>query len=237
MEGIKDGVLRVPFPSYNMPGIGRKRRKRRKAKQRVHKRRRQATDTAADIQSKKEEKAKKRKLHDFMLEEICEAVLRIEANDDALVVDDVVADTVVVPTIEDAVHSRLPEGTPQEPLTSEIVTVSRAEKRKAVEAENQVEVAAPVKEESRYSANAIASIDAHTLCGCVGVCGCVQASLCLSVCTCLVYFFFIKLSCAHFLGGRLNDSDAALTARSLPPKGASRCMSSLPAILTHSGSA
>lgn len=90
-----------------------------------------------------------------MIEEICEAVLRIEANDDALVADDVVADTVVVPTIEDAVHSRLPEGTPQEPLTSEIVTVvSRAEKRKAEEAENQVEVAAPVKEESRYSADA-----------------------------------------------------------------------------------
>eukprot|EP00729_Bicosta_minor_P011102 gene11102-16352_t len=44
-----------------------------------------------------------------MLEEIREAVLRIEANDDALVADDVVADTVVVPTIEDAVHSRLPE--------------------------------------------------------------------------------------------------------------------------------
>lgn len=179
--GIKDGVLRVPFPSYNMPGIGRKRRKRRKAKQRVHLRRKQATDTAADIQSKKEEKARKRKLYDDMLEEICEAVLRIEANDDALVADDVVADTVVVPTIEDAVHSRLPEGTPQEPLTS----VSRVEKRKAVEAENEVEVAAPVKEESRYSANAIALIDAHTLCGCVGVCGCVQASRCLSLCTVL----------------------------------------------------
>lgn len=180
--GIKDGVLRVPFPSYNMPGIGRKRRKRRKAKQRVHLRRRQAKDTAADIQSKKEEKARERKDYDDMIEEICEAVLRIEANDDALVADDVVADT-VVPTIEDAVHSRLPEGTPQEPLTSEIVTVvSRAEKRKAEEAENQVEVAAPVKEESRYSANAIASIDAHTLCGCVGVCWCVQASRCLSLC-------------------------------------------------------
>lgn len=191
--GIKDGVLRVPFPSFNKPGIGRKRRKRRKgigrkrrkrrkAKQRVHLRRRQAGYTAADIQSKKEEKAKKRKLYDDMLEEICEAVLRIEANDDALVADDVVADTVVVPTIEDAVHSRLPEGTPQEPLTSEIVTVgSRAEKRKAEETENQVEVAAAVKEESRYSANAIASFDAHTLCGCVGVCGCVQASRCLSL--------------------------------------------------------
>lgn len=191
MEGIKDGVLRVPFSSFNKPGIGRNQRKRRRAKQRVHLRRRQATDTAADIQSKKEAKARKRKLHDFMLEEICEAVLRIEANDDALVADDVVADTVVVPTIEDAVHSRLPEGTPQEPLTSEIVTVvSRAEKRKAMEAENQVEVAAPVKEESRYSANAIASIDAHTLCGCVGVCGCVQASRCLSLCTCLVLFLF-----------------------------------------------
>ena len=184
MEGIKDGVLRVPFPSFNKPGIGRKRRKRRKAKQRVHRRRRQAKDTAADIQSKKEEKARKRKLYDFMLEEIREAVLRIEANDDALVADDVVADTVVVPTIEDAVHSRLPEGTPQEPLTSEIVTVvSKGEKRKAGETENEVvEVAAPVKEESRYSANAIASIDAHTLCGCVGVCGCVQASRCLSLC-------------------------------------------------------
>lgn len=181
--GIKDGVLRVPFPSYNMPGIGRKRRKRRKAKQRVHRWRRQATDTAADIQSKKEGKARKRKLYDFMLEEICEAVLRIEANDDALAADDVVADT-GVPTIEDAVHSRLPEGTPQEPLTSEIVTVvSKGEKRKAaVEAEKEVEVAAPVKEESRYSANAIASIDAHTLCGCGGVCGCVQASRCLSPC-------------------------------------------------------
>ena len=182
--GIKDGVLRVPFPSYNMPGIGRKRRKRRKAKQRVHLRRKQAGYTAADIQSKKEGKARKRKLYDFMLEEIREAVLRIEANDDALVADDVVADTVVVPTIEDAVHSRLPEGTPQEPLTSEIVKVwvSQAEKRTAVEAEKEVEVAAPVKEESRYSANAIASIDAHTLCGCVGVCGCVQASRCLSLC-------------------------------------------------------
>ena len=143
-------MLRVPFPSYNMPGIGRKRRKRRKAKQRVHMRRRQAKDTAADIQSKKEEKARKRKVYDFMLEEIREAVLRIEANDDALAADDVVADT-VVHTIEDAVHSRLPEGTPQEPLTSEIVTVvSKGEKRKAaVEAEKEVEVAAPVKEESR----------------------------------------------------------------------------------------
>lgn len=109
--------------------------------------------------------------------------MRIEANDDALVADDVVADT-VVPTIEDAVHSRLPEGTPQEPLTSEIVTVvSKGEKRKAEETENKVvEVSAPVKEESRYSANAIALIDAHTLCGCVGVCGCVQASRCLSLC-------------------------------------------------------
>jgi len=201
--GIKDGVLRVPFPSYNMPGIGRKRRKRRKAKQRVHLRRKQAGYTAADIQSKKEEKAKKRKIHDFMLEEIREAVLRIEANDDALVADDVVADTVVVPTIEDAVHSRLPEGTPQEPLTSEIVTVvSKGEKRKAEETENEVvEVAAPVKEESRYSANAIASIDAHTLCGCVGVCGCVQASLCLSVCTCLVLFFFLSSLARIFLAG------------------------------------
>ena len=191
MEGIKDGVLRVPFPSYNMPGIGRKRRKRRKAKQRVHMRRRQAKDTAADIQSKKEEKARKRKVYDFMLEEIREAVLRIEANDDALVADDVVADTVVVPTIEDAVHSRLPEGTPQEPLTSEIVTVvSKAEKRKAVEAENEVEVAAPVKEESRYSANAIALIDAHTHCAGVLVCA-GEASRCLSLCTCLVLFFIL----------------------------------------------
>lgn len=174
--GIKDGVLRVPFPSYNMPGIGRKRRKRRKGKRRVHRRRRQAKDTAADIQSKKEEKARKRKLYDFMLEEICEAVLRIEANDDALAADDVVADT-GVPTIEDAVHSRLPEGTPEEPLT-----ISDEKRKAAAEAENEVEVAAPVKEESRYSANAIASIDAHTLCGCVGVCGCVQASRCLPLC-------------------------------------------------------
>ena len=107
--------------------------------------------------------------------------MRIEANDDALVADGVVADT-AVPTTEDAVHSRLPKGAPQEPLTSVIVTV-RAEKRKAaVEAEKGLEVAAPVKGESRYSANAIASIDAHTLCGCVGVCGCVQASRCLSLC-------------------------------------------------------
>lgn len=193
--GIKDGVLRVPFPSFNKPGIGRKRRKRRKAKQRVHRRRRQAKDTAADIQSKKEEKARERNDYDDMIEEICEAVLRIEANDDALVADDVVADT-VVPTIEDAVHSRLPEGTPQEPLTSEIVTVvSKGEKRKAaVEAEKEVEVAAPVKEESRYSANAIALIDAHTLCGCAGVCGCVQLSRCLSLCVylsckCSILFF------------------------------------------------
>lgn len=188
----------------------------------------------------KKKKRREKELYDDMIEEIREAVLRIEANDDALVADDVVADTVVVPTIEDAVHSRLPEGTPQEPLTSEIVTVvSRAEKRKVVEAENQVEVAAPVKEESRYSANAIALIDAHTLCGCVGVCWCVQASLCLSVCTCLVlFFFFFSMVCAHSFCGRLNDySDAALTARSLPSKGASRCMASLPTILTNSRSA
>jgi len=162
----------------------------------VHMRRRQAKDTAADIQSKKEEKARKRKLYDFMLEEIREAVLRIEANDDALVADDVVADT-VVPTIEDAVHSRLPEGTPQEPLTSEVVT----------EAEKEVEVAAPVKEESRYSANAIASIDAHTLCGCVGVCGCVQASRCLSLCVLVLsVLFYFFLWFARIVGGRLNDS-------------------------------
>ena len=204
MWRIKDGVLRVPFPSFNKPGIGRNRRKRRKAKQRVHMRRRQAKDTAADIQSKKEEKARKRKLYDFMLEEIREAVLRIEANDDALVADDVVADTVVVPTIEDAVHSRLPEGTPQEPLTSEIVTVvSKGEKRKAEETENEVEVAAPVKEESRYSANAIARFNrcTHTVrvCWCMRVRASVAVSL--SLCTCLVsvlFYFFHGLR-AFFL--------------------------------------
>ena len=198
----KDGVLRVPFASFNKPGIGRNRRKRHNAKQVVHRLRRQAGYTAADIQSKK-------------------AVLRIEGNDDALVADGVVADT-AVPTTEDAVHSRLPKGAPQEPLTSVIVTV-RAEKRKAaVVPEKGLEVAAPVKGESRYSANAIARFNRCThavwVCGCMRVRASVAVSL--SVCTCLLvlFFSFHKLARIQCRGGRLVDysDDSRLTARPLP---------------------
>lgn len=95
----------------------------------------------------REKKKKKREARRKELKVVSEAVLRIEANNDALVADDMVADT-VVPAIEDAMHSRSPVVTPQELLTSEIVTVAS----RANEAEKELEVAAPEKEESRYSA-------------------------------------------------------------------------------------
>eukprot|EP00729_Bicosta_minor_P010939 gene10939-11093_t len=80
-----------------------------------------------------------------LLDEVgIEAVLRIEANNDALVADDVAADT-VVPAVEGTVHSRSPVVTPQELLTSEIVIVAS----RANDAEKELEGAAPEKDESR----------------------------------------------------------------------------------------
>lgn len=93
---------------------------------------------------------KKREARRKELEIVSEAVLRIEANNDVLVADAVAADT-AVPTVEGTVHSRSLVVTPQGPLTSEIVTVTS----RANEAEKELEVAAPEKEESRYSALAL----------------------------------------------------------------------------------
>lgn len=97
----------------------------------------------------REKREKKRETRRKELEIVSEAVLRIEANNDALVADDVAADT-VVPAVEGTVHSRSPVVTPQELLTSEIVIVAS----RANDAEKELEVAAPEKDESRYSVNA-----------------------------------------------------------------------------------
>lgn len=111
----------------------------------------------------REKREKKREARRKELEIVSEAVLRIEANNDVLVADDVAADT-VVPTIEGTVHSRSPVVTPQGPLISEIVKlhVDSMIDSRANEAEKELKGAAPEKEESRYSA--LASPCVHFSC-------------------------------------------------------------------------
>lgn len=102
-----------------------------------------------EAKKRREKTKKKREARRKDLEIVSETALRIEANNDVLVAEEVAADA-AVPNIEGTVHSRSPVVTPQEPLASEIVNVDS----RANEAEKELEVAAPEKEESRYSANA-----------------------------------------------------------------------------------
>ena len=79
-----------------------------------------------EAKKRREKRKKKREARRKDLEIVSETALRIEANNDVLVAEEVAAD-VAVPNIEGTVHSRLPVVTPQEPLASEIVNVdSRA---------------------------------------------------------------------------------------------------------------